>query len=124
MTDGNYGFDAKDIKKAQEEEFKTYKAVIHLKHTGTEIICDLMSINEAERHVTIKDPCRVHIIETEAGQQQMALAPWLMTTKENILHIGTGDILFIADCREEIADQHTQMYSPIIQPPKSGKIIL
>ena len=108
-----------------KEEFKTYKAVVHLKHTGTEIICDLLSINEAERHVTIKDPCKVVILENSEGQTQMALAPWLMTTKENTLHIGMGDILFIADARDEISDQHNSMYSPIIQPNKAGsKLIL
>jgi hypothetical protein len=110
---------------SKEEEFKTYKAVVHLKHTGEEVVCDLLSINEAENHVTIKDPCKVHIVENEQGQTQMALAPWLMTTKENTIHIGMRDILFIADCRVEIADQHTSMFSAIIQPNKAdSKLIL
>ena len=33
-------------KKEMKEEFKRYKATVHLKHTGTELICDVIAEEE------------------------------------------------------------------------------
>ena len=104
-------------------EFKIHKATVHLKHTGTELICDVLGFHENEQALTLRDPCVLTSVPTESGKSAMALVPFLMTCKENVIHIAVRDILFVADTRKEIADQHTQMHSSIIQPPKSNLIV-
>ena len=121
MTEGN----SKEMPKAKGNsgEFKVYKATVHLKHTGTELICDVLGFHEREQALTVRDPCVLTAIPTESGKSQMALVPFLMTTKENIIHIALTDILFVADARDDIGAQHTQMHSSIIQPQKSNLIV-
>ena len=108
----------------KKEEFKIYKATVHLKHTGTELICDILSVNEAERFITVRNPTVLQQLATESGQAQMGLVPFLMTVQEDTIHLSMSDVLFIAETRSEIADQHTGMFSQIIQPQGKGKIIL
>ena len=95
---GNYGLPDDIAEPKEEQPFKVYKATVHLKHTGTELICDVLSIN-AEGRV-------------------------LMTVKDDTIHLNMGDILFLSETLTEIADQHTGMFSKIIQPQGKGKIIL
>jgi len=107
------------------KDFKSYKGVIHLKHTGTELITDVMAISEEGNYVTLKNPCYLQSMATEDGKSQMALVPFLMTTKEDSVHIPLGDCLFISECRQDVAEQHTQMFSSVILPKTGGsKIIL
>ena len=124
MSEGN----SKDMpestgKKGNSGEFKVHKATVHLKHTGTELICDVLGFHEKEQALTVKDPCVLTSLPTESGKSQMALVPFLMTTKENIIHIALTDILFVADTRDDIGAQHTQMHSSIIQPTNSNLIV-
>ncbi len=97
-----------------EEEFKTYKGTVHLKHTGTELICDIIGEEDGIMH--LDNPCLLRSVVVEEGKTQLALAPWLITTKENSVHISLADILYITECRKDIAEQHTQMHSSIILP--------
>ena len=101
-------------KKEMEEEFKAYKATVHLKHTGTELICDI--IGEIDGIIDIENPCVLRTVVTEEGKSQMAMAPYLMTSKDNSIPISLEDVLFITECRTDIAEQHTQMHSSIILP--------
>ena len=97
-----------------EEEFKTYKATVHLKHTGTELICDV--IGEVEGIIDIENPCVLRTVVTEEGKSQLAMAPYLVTSKDNSIPISLEDVLFITECRTDIAEQHTQMHSSIALP--------
>jgi len=114
-------------KKKAGGEFRVHKATVHLKHTGTELICDILGFHQHKdsnvQAVTISNPCILTQIPTETGKSAMALLPFLMSCKEQVIHIGLQDILFVADTREEIAEQHTAMFSSIIQPSKSNLII-
>ena len=101
-------------KREMKEEFKPYKATVHLKHTGTELICDVIS--EIDGIIDIENPCVLQTVMTEQGKSQLAMAPWLMTSKDNSLPISLEDVLFITECRSDIAEQHTQMHSSIILP--------
>ena len=101
-------------KKEMEEEFKTYKATVHLKHTGTELICDI--IGEIDGIIDIENPCVLRTVVTEEGKSQMAMAPWLITSKDDSIPISLEDVLFITECRTDIAEQHTQMHSSILLP--------
>ena len=101
-------------KKEMKEEFKRYKATVHLKHTGTELICDI--IGEIDGIIDIENPCVLRTVVTEEGKSQMAMAPYLMTSKDNSIPISLEDVLFITECRTDIAEQHTQMHSSIILP--------
>ena len=101
-------------KKEMEEEFKPYKATVHLKHTGTELICDI--IGEIDEIIDIENPCILQAVATEQGKSQLAMVPFLMTTKDKSIPISLEDVLFITECRTDIAEQHTQMYSSIILP--------
>ena len=97
-----------------EEEFKRYKATVHLKHTGTELICDI--IGEIDGIIDIENPCVLRTVVTEEGKSQMAMAPWLITSKDKSIPISLEDVLFITECRSDIAEQHTQMHSSILLP--------
>jgi len=98
----------------EEKEFKTYKATVHLKHTGTELICDV--IGEVDGLIDIENPCILQSIVTEQGKSQLAMVPYLVTSKENSIPLSLEDVLFITECRTDIAEQHTQMHSSIILP--------
>ena len=97
-----------------EEEFKTYKATVHLKHTGTELICDV--IGEIDGIIDIENPCVLQTVMTEQGKSQLAMVQYLVTAKHNYIPISLEDVLFITECRTDIAEQHTQMHSSIILP--------
>ena len=44
------------------EEFKAYKATVHLKYTGTELICDI--IGEDNGIIDIENPCVLQTVMT------------------------------------------------------------
>ena len=96
------------------EEFKAYKATVHLKYTGTELICDI--IGEDNGIIDIENPCVLQTVMTGDGESQMAMVPWLITSKDNKISISLEDELFTTDCRLDIAEQHTQMFSSLILP--------
>jgi len=106
------------------EEFKIYKGVVHLKHTGTELLTDIVAIDENTNSVMIRNPVCLQTVATESGQSQAVMVPWLMTSKEDTVHIGLADVLFISECRPDIAEQHTQMFSSVILPKNKSKFIV
>ena len=106
------------------EEFKIYKGVVHLKHTGTELLTDIVAIDENTNSVLIRNPVCLQTVATESGQSQAVMVPWLMTSKEDTVHIGLADVLFISECRDDIAEQHTQMFSSVILPKNKSKFIV
>lgn len=99
------------------------KIVVHLKHTGTELIADMVEINEENMAITIKNPATLQVIGQAQGEAQMGLAPFLMTCKDDTVHLPMSDILFVGDCRDDIAAEHSRMFSPVIQPPEKKIII-
>ena len=109
----------KNEKKEQEEDFKPYKGSVHLKHTGTELICDIIGEEDGIMH--IKNPCILHTVISEEGKSQLAMRPFLITSKEDSIHISLVDILFFTECRSDIAEQHTQMHSAISLPKKRSQ---
>ena len=99
-------------------------SVVHMKHTGTEVICDLIEMNEENMAITIKDPQTIGDVSQEGNKVQMGFNPFLMSCKDNIIHISLNDILFIAEASEQIAENYEQMFgvgSGLIQP--KSKII-
>jgi hypothetical protein len=103
----------------EEKEFKTYKGIIYLKHSGLELICDVLALDEKQGSRHIKNPCSLQSVITEEGKSQMAMIPFLMTSKEDSIHISLSNILFINECRLDIEEQHTQMHSSISLPKTS-----
>ena len=108
-------------KKEMEEVFKIYKGIIYLKHSGTELICDVLALDEKQGSIHIKNPCILQSVTTEEGKSQMAMRPFLMTSKEDSIHISLSNILFINECRLDIEEQHTQMHSVIALPKKRSQ---
>jgi hypothetical protein len=97
-------------------EFKPYKATVHLKHTGHELICDVIGETTEAGLIRIKNPCTLQTVTSQDGQSQMAMVPYLMTSKIDEVSLKALDILFINECREDVAQQHTQMFSNIVLP--------
>jgi hypothetical protein len=94
-----------------------------MKHTGTEVICDLIEMNEENMAITIKDPQTIGVVSQEGNNIQMGFTPFLMSCKDNVIHLALQDILFIADASDEIAEQYDKMFgSGIIKP--ASKIIV
>jgi hypothetical protein len=106
------------MKQETEEKFKSYKGIIYLKHSGIELICDVLALDEKQGSIHIKNPCSLQSIMTEEGKSQMAMIPFLMTSKEDSIHISLSNVLFINECRLDIEEQHTQMHSSIALPKK------
>jgi len=104
------------MKQETEEKFKSYKGIINLKHTGIELICDVIAIDEKQGSIRIKNPCILQSVMTEEGKSQMAMVPYLMTSKEDSIQISLSNVLFINECRLDIEEQHTQMHSSIALP--------
>ena len=46
-------------------------SVVHMKHTGTEVICDLIEMNEENMAITIKDPQTIGVVSQEGNKVQM-----------------------------------------------------
>jgi len=97
-------------------------SVVHLKHTGTEVICDLLELSEENMAITIKDPQTIGVVSQDENGAQMGFAPFLMSCKDNVIHLSLKDILFIAEADGQIADKYEQMFSTIAIPSK--KIIM
>tara|TARA_Y100000588_G_scaffold66530_2_gene67025 strand:- start:3406 stop:3723 length:318 start_codon:yes stop_codon:yes gene_type:complete len=96
-----------------------YKGSIHLKHTGHELICDI--IKETSAGVLhIKNPCTLQTVVTGDGSSQMAMVPYLVTSKVDEVGIKLTDVLFVTECRADVAEQHTQMFSSVILPKAGG----
>jgi len=96
-------------------------SVVHMKHTGTEVICDLIEMNEENMAITIKDPQTIGVVSHDDQGAQLGFTPFLMSCKDNIIHLALQDILFIAEANPQIAEQYQSMFSPIDLP--SQKII-
>jgi hypothetical protein len=109
------------MKQETEEKFKSYKGIINLKHTGIELICDVIAIDEKQGSIRIKNPCILQSVMTEEGKSQMAMVPYLMTSKEDSIQISLSNVLFINECRLDIEEQHTQMHSTIALPKTRSK---
>ena len=62
-------------KKKEMEEFKKYKATVHLKHTGTELICDVLEEDRVDGLIHIENPCILQTVMTEQGKSQLAMSP-------------------------------------------------
>lgn len=84
--------------------------VVHMKHTGTEVICDLVEMNEENMAITIKDPQTIGVVSQDENGAQLGFTPFLMSCKDNVIHLALQDILFIADASEEIARNYKQMF--------------
>ena len=100
-------------------------SVVHLKHTGTELICDLLEFNEENKAVTVRHPMILRQVgASPEGQPQMGLIPFLISCADDVIHLSLSDILFIAECQKEIAGQYKQVINPskIIAP--DSKIIM
>jgi hypothetical protein len=97
-------------------------SVVYLKHTGTEVICDLIEMNEENMAVTIKDPHVLQVIGSDGNSSTMGLLPFGFASADNVLHISIKDILFISECKGEIADNYERMMSPLDLPTQ--KIII
>jgi hypothetical protein len=52
----------------------------------------------------------------------MGFSPFLMSCKDNIIHLSLRDVLFIAEAEPQIAEQYESMFSTIAIPSK--KIIV
>jgi len=99
-------------------EFEPYKATVHLKHTGHELICDVIAEATDAGTIRIQNPCTLQSVTTGDGTSQMAMVPYLITGKHNEVSLKTVDILFIDECRADVGEQHTQMFSSIVLPKK------
>jgi hypothetical protein len=90
-----------------------------MKHTGVEVICDLIEMNEENMAITIKDPQTVGMISQDENGAQMGFTPFLMNCKDDVIHLSLNDILFIAEADDHIAEQYTLAFgvdTPIITP--------
>jgi len=96
--------------------------IVHLKHTGTELICDMLELNDKNMAVTIKDPQIIGIVSQDENGAQMGFRPFLTSCKDNIIHLSLGDILYIAAAEDQMVKEYERMFSSIKMPTQ--KIIV
>jgi len=96
--------------------------IVHMKHTGTEVICDLIEMSEDNMAITIKDPHMIVVTERDekSGTAQMGFSPFLRNCEDDVIHLALSDVLFIAEPLEQLAEQFENMFGPVA---KSGLIM-
>ena len=93
-----------------------------MKHTGTEVICDLIEMSEDNMAITIKDPHMIVITHQDdaKGTAQMGFSPFLRNCADDVIHLALSDVLFIAEPLEQLAEQFENMFGAVA---KSGLIV-
>ena len=77
-------------------------------------------VEENEDHLTVKDP--VALVPTKEGS--LSFVPWSPLSEENTtVKIYTRNVVYYATPNEEVIKNYKEIFSTIITPQNSGKII-
>jgi hypothetical protein len=77
-------------------------------------------VEENEDYLTVKDP--VALVPTKEGS--LSFVPWSPLSEENTtVKIYTRNVVYYATPNEEVIKNYKEIFSTIITPQNSGKII-
>ena len=77
-------------------------------------------VEEKDNYLMVKDP--VGLVPTENGS--LSFVPWSPLTEENTaLKVYTRNIVYCTTPNEEVVRNYKEIFSSIITPQNSGKII-
>ena len=78
----------------------------------------------------ITNPSRIAIIDAQkldptapAGQLAAIPQPFAVHSANKKLHIAASAVVFVTDVHDYLIDFYQQAHSPIVLPPRAGKII-
>ena len=87
--------------------------------SGEDVICDL--IREEGDRLIISNP----VIMVPQGQGQVGFAPWSPFLDDDVKELAVRESysVYITDPKPAVIENYKQIFSTIITPPASGKII-
>ena len=88
--------------------------------SGEDVVADLVRI-EGRDNVVIRNP--IIIVPQQGGQ--VGFAPWspFMSDDVDELKVAYSYVVYISEPKEAVIENYKQIFSPIITPGGSGKII-
>ena len=88
--------------------------------TGEDVVAELIRI-EGRDNVVIRNP--IIIVPQQGGQ--VGFAPWSPFMSEDVdeLSVRASYVVYMTDAKEPVIENYKQIFSPIITPGGSGKII-
>ena len=86
--------------------------------TGEELIANLTENFEGDRVVsyTLKNPCMVVPMPTKGGGANIAVVPWMASTKDQKMTVPASYVMFTADPATDLANEFNEAFSGIVVP--------
>ena len=86
--------------------------------TGEELIANLTENFEGDRVVsyTLKNPCMVVPVPTKGGGANIAVVPWMASTKDQKMTVPASYVMFTADPATDLANEFNEAFSGIVVP--------
>lgn len=86
--------------------------------TGEELIANLTENFEGDRVVsyTLKNPCMVVPVPTKGGGANIAVVPWMASTKDQKVTVPASYVMFTADPATDLANEFNEAFSGIVVP--------
>lgn len=88
--------------------------------SGEDVVAELIRL-EGRENVVICNP----IVMVPQAQGQVGFAPWSPFLSEDVkeLSLRATYVVYISDAKPAVVENYKQIFSPIITPQNSGKII-
>ena len=88
--------------------------------TGEDVVAELIRI-EGRDNVVIRNP--IVMVPQQGGQ--VGFGPWSPFLADDVdeLSVSRSHVVYISDAKEAVVENYKQIFSPIITPGGSGKII-
>ena len=86
--------------------------------TGEELIANLTENFEGDRVVsyTLKNPCMVVPVPTKGGGANIAVVPWMASTKDQKVTVPASYVMFTAEPATDLANEFNEAFSGIVVP--------
>ena len=87
--------------------------------SGEDVIAEV--VNQTDESITIQNG----IVGVPSSQGTLSFVAWspMLSKTEKEITISNKFVIYVAEAAQEIVDQYTQMYSPLVTPEKK-KLIL
>ena len=86
--------------------------------TGEELIANITENFEGDTVVsyTLKNPCMVVPVPTKGGGANIAVVPWMASTKDQKVTVPASYVMFTADPATDLANEFNGAFNGIVVP--------
>ena len=86
--------------------------------TGEELIANVTENFEGDRVVsyTLKNPCMVVPVPTKGGGANIAVVPWMASTKDQKVTVPASYVMFTAEPATDLANEFNGAFNGIVVP--------